>query len=105
MRIPSLLACPTATLAAATLLLSRAPSQTLVKDISAIITNNGSTPGAAYDTGVGYALFAANNGSNGTELWRTDGTLAGTVLVKDINTTSSTASSSPDGFFTYAGRT
>lgn len=31
-----------------------------------------------------YALFAGNNGTNGFELWRTDGTDAGTVMVQDI---------------------
>ena len=31
------------------------------------------------------ALFLANDGINGNELWVTDGTLAGTVLFKDIN--------------------
>ncbi len=30
--------------------------------------------------------FAANDGSNGTEVWRSDGTEAGTVLVADIHT-------------------
>jgi ELWxxDGT repeat protein len=35
--------------------------------------------------GDGRALFAASNGSEGTELWVTDGTDAGTALVKDIN--------------------
>lgn len=30
-------------------------------------------------------FFAANNGTNGQELWVTDGTEAGTVMVKDIN--------------------
>ena len=29
--------------------------------------------------------FTANDGDNGTELWVTDGTTAGTQLVKDIN--------------------
>lgn len=29
--------------------------------------------------------FATNNGLNGTELWKSDGTAAGTVMVKDIN--------------------
>ncbi len=29
--------------------------------------------------------FAANNGANGTELWKSDGTAAGTVLIADIN--------------------
>src|SRR6266853_550230 len=31
-------------------------------------------------------LFAANDGTTGIELWRTDGTGTGTTLVKDINT-------------------
>ena len=31
------------------------------------------------------AFFSANNGTSGQELWMTDGTQAGTVLVKDIN--------------------
>lgn len=31
------------------------------------------------------ALFTANDGTNGDELWVTDGTAAGTVLFKDIN--------------------
>jgi len=33
--------------------------------------------------GIGY--FPANDGINGFELWRTDGTEAGTYMVKDIN--------------------
>lgn len=33
----------------------------------------------------GVAYFAANDGINGMELWRSDGTLAGTQMVKDIN--------------------
>src|SRR5262245_36433369 len=32
----------------------------------------------------GRLFFAANDGVNGTELWKSDGTAAGTVLVKDI---------------------
>src|SRR5258706_10542655 len=34
-----------------------------------------------------FLLLAANDGASGIELWKTDGTAAGTTLVKDINTT------------------
>jgi ELWxxDGT repeat protein len=34
--------------------------------------------------GSGRAIFAASDGTSGVELWRTDGTLAGTVLHQDI---------------------
>lgn len=33
----------------------------------------------------GFLYFAADDGINGTELWKTDGTSAGTTLVADIN--------------------
>ena len=33
----------------------------------------------------GHLYFAADNGTQGEELWRTDGTPAGTILFKDIN--------------------
>src|SRR5205085_5229185 len=33
----------------------------------------------------GCVFFRANDGSAGYELWQTDGTAAGTFLVKDIN--------------------
>ncbi len=58
----------------------------LVKDIN---TENGTNAYASsspdYLANVGGILFfAANDGINGTELWKSDGTEAGTVLVKDI---------------------
>ncbi|MBA3721993.1 MAG: tandem-95 repeat protein, partial [Parachlamydiaceae bacterium] len=40
--------------------------------------------------------FVSNDGVNGSELWKSDGTTAGTVLVKDINTGS--GSSNPSNF-------
>ena len=38
--------------------------------------------------------FQANNGINGTELWKTDGTASGTVMIKDINTGSQSSGNS-----------
>ncbi|QGJ70243.1 Hypothetical protein PBC10988_19380 [Planctomycetales bacterium 10988] len=43
-----------------------------------------SDPRKATDVGA-ITFFVANDGSSGAELWKTDGTSAGTVLVKDIN--------------------
>ena len=33
----------------------------------------------------GVAYFAANDGNHGEELWRSDGTVSGTYMVKDVN--------------------
>jgi ELWxxDGT repeat protein len=54
------------------------------------------------NSGTGKAFFKANDGVHGIELWITDGTDAGTVLVKDIN--SGSGSSSPLNF-TVVGTT
>ena len=47
-------------------------------------------------------LFSATDGSRGRELWRSDGTAAGTFLVKDIN---SGAGESKPYHFTQVGGT
>ena len=67
---------------------------TLVKDINPGI--NGIATGGAQPLMVamnGYLYFAASTAANGEELWRSDGTEAGTTLVKDIN--SGTTGSAP----------
>ena len=48
----------------------------------------------------GALYFHANDGVNGSELWKTDGTAAGTVLVKDINAAAG-VSSSPSDFTVF----
>src|SRR5262245_37616704 len=49
-------------------------------------------------------VFTANNGTNGFELWISDGTAAGTKLLKDINTTTAGAYSTPYGFYGFKGK-
>ena len=77
--------------------------QTLVKDINPTFVNgNGLSSTTSPVLVVGsVAYFAANDGVNGIELWRSDGTAAGTVLLKDINVTALGASSSPANFAAY----
>lgn len=50
----------------------------------------------------GQMLFRANNGVNGVELWKTDGTAAGTALLKDIAT--GATNSNPSAFVKYNGQ-
>lgn len=58
-----------------------------------VIVNETPFTGDAYDEGTprdltavaGTLFFTANDGIHGRELWRTDGSALGTVLVKDIN--------------------
>ena len=59
----------------------------LVKDIVTTSYYYGSSSYPSGLTAVGGTLFfTAVTRDTGTELWKSDGTAAGTVLVKDINT-------------------
>ncbi|MES2566085.1 MAG: ELWxxDGT repeat protein [Bacteroidota bacterium] len=70
-----------------------AQTPTILKDINPGI--NSSSP--YYLTDVNGTLFyTANNGTNGIELWKSDGTAAGTVMVKDINSGSGNSTTASD---------
>ncbi|RKI64672.1 HYR domain-containing protein [Corallococcus sp. AB049A] len=55
-----------------------------VKDIRAGATGSITQSVPAFGNVGGVLYFAANDGTSGLELWKTDGTSAGTVRVKDI---------------------
>ncbi len=69
----------------------------MVKDI---VTGPGSSNGEYNYNMVSsgsYLLFTANTAAEGLELWKSDGTTAGTAILKNINTGAD--SSSPNNFF------
>lgn len=57
-----------------------------VKDINTSAAGSGLSASSRLTVQGTTLLFPANDGTNGTELWRSDGTDAGTVLVNNINT-------------------
>ncbi|HEV3003897.1 MAG TPA: hypothetical protein VGX78_05520, partial [Pirellulales bacterium] len=73
-------------------LLTVSPTATFVADIFPGPTSSNPSSLAALN---GNTLFAATDPTYGTELWISDGTLAGTRLVKDINPTSTNTISGP----------
>ncbi|MFO0976374.1 MAG: ELWxxDGT repeat protein [Planctomycetaceae bacterium] len=72
-----------------------------LKDIAAG-ANSGITPSSSrFVVNGSTAYFFANDGISGRELWKTDGTAAGTVLVKDVN--AGAASSNPSQLINVDG--
>ena len=57
----------------------------MVKDINPGSAGSNSTYDATLIDLNGSLLFTANDGAHGMELWRSDGTAGGTVMVKDVN--------------------
>ena len=55
----------------------------LVRDINTAPAASGSDPSSFVEVG-GTLYFSANNGGTGIELWKSNGTEAGTLLVEDI---------------------
>ena len=73
-------------------------STVLLKNINPGISNgygDSSNPRLFVVLPNGRAIFQANNATNGTELWITDGSSAETNLLKDINTTTSNGYGNP----------
>jgi ELWxxDGT repeat protein len=74
----------------------------LIKDIntggSGAVTNTAAGTGAPLPFAVigNYAYFSATDGSTGTELWRTDGTAAGTTKVTEFSTNNGTGGDPSD---------
>jgi ELWxxDGT repeat protein len=67
----------------------------MVKDINpGIFGPPGSSPSHLTDVN-GTLYFAADDGSEGVELWKSDGTITSTLRIKDINAAFPGASSSP----------
>lgn len=85
-----------------------ATGTTVVKDIIPGIASSIDRNEPAYLTVVNKTLFfVADDGVKGRELWKSDGTTAGTILVKDINTkagTSGTLDSNPTDLRSVNGR-
>ncbi|OOV17452.1 ELWxxDGT repeat protein [Flavobacterium sp. LM4] len=75
-----------------------------VKDINPGSTNsvaNSSSPSTFFDYN-GILYFRANNGTDGVELWKSDGTSNGTLMVKNINpVVSTTSNSNPSNFIAF----
>ncbi len=78
-----------------------APGTALVKDINPGSSSSRPFYGYVLTAVNGKVFFAANDGTHGTEFWRSDGSPAGTTMVKDINPGPSDAN--PTDFTNFGG--
>ena len=62
-----------------------------IKDINPGAGNSFDNSFTSFFSNNGILYFNANDGTNGTELWKTDGSSAGTVMIKNINTGSASS--------------
>jgi ELWxxDGT repeat protein len=74
----------------------------LLKDINPGSNSSFDSRRADFTNAGNIMYFPANNGANGMELWKTDGTAAGTVMVKDIHVGSQSSIEIGIEFFTMA---
>ena len=95
----AVLSCSVALLAAWSMPAAAADTVAQVKDIN--IGTVGSLPAEMTEYN-GLFYFSADNGTSGQELWVSDGTEAGTVLLKDIQA-GHKKGSAPAGFTVYNG--
>jgi ELWxxDGT repeat protein len=75
----------------------------VVKDIKPGIAGSFSGKPGRMGVANGTLFFSANDGTHGYELWKSDGTTAGTVLLKDLNTATAGGSSDPRDFANVNG--
>ena len=73
---------------------------TIVKDIAPGAGSSNTEYNYNLFSNGSYLLFAATTTAAGNELWKSDGTSTGTILLKDINTGHSGADSSNPDYFT-----
>lgn len=66
----------------------KAQSPIMLKNINTTTANSGNSNPNSFAVSNGSLFFAANNGTNGSELWKSDGTAPGTTMLKDITTAS-----------------